>query len=221
MTRFSIRMARRRWWTRGPALCSAVALWVATGTVEGFAADGADAVPATDVDVTFGVFFDAAGTECSGTIRPGTPGTVYVVARSAPGTEIISGAEFRFSGVPSSWTVYPVPNPTTLSLGDPFGAGCNIAATSTQCDPEWSTFLMYTVLVIATDDADDVHFSLTNREPPGNPAFRCPLVTDCHGWVKHCVETSPCFVNASAPAPCAQTTAVQKKTWSEVRSLYR
>lgn len=222
MIQFSIRPFHRRWWTYGPARGAALAvLWTTIGATVGFASVPGGGMISTDLDITFGVFFDAAGTVCSGTIRPGTSGTVYVVARSAPGTEIISGAEFRFAGVPSAWMVYPVPNPSTLSLGDPFGGGCDIAATGTQCAPEWSTFLMYTVLVIATDDVEDVHFELTNREPPTNPAFRCPQVIDCHGWIKHCVQTSPCFVNTTTPAPCAKTTSVAATTWSEVRSLYR
>jgi len=186
-----------------------------------------DALPAVStLDVTLGVFFDREGTMCSGTIRPGQPGTIYILAKSAPGTEIISGAEFRFAGLPASWTVFPVPNPRCLSLGNPFGAGVNIAATNldgTACSPAWSTYLMYTVLVIAGEDEDDVRFELVNREPPTNPAFRCPLVTDCtYAFEAHCVETSPCFVNTTAPAPCAVTpTAVEQATWTKVRTLFR
>lgn len=175
----------------------------------------------SDPDVTLGVFFDSEGTVCSGTIRPGAPGTIYIVARSAPGTEIISGAEFRFTGLPPSWTVFAVPNPGCLNMGDPFGAGVNIAATRTQCAPEWSTFLMYTVLVLASTEVDNVTFDLTNREPPTNPGFRCPLVSDCSGWDLHCAQTSPCFVNMAEAEPCDAPTAVESATWTQVREMYR
>jgi hypothetical protein len=173
-------------------------------------------------DVQFGVYFDAAGTVCHGTITPGAPGTVYIVANTPPGTEVIAGAEFRFTGLPESWTVYPVPNASLLTIGNPFENGVVVAATDAQCQPEWSTFLMYTVLVIATDEAEDVTFELTNREPPSNPAFHCAFVMDCSvSYEKYCVQTSPCFVNATAPAPCAATTAVENTTWSKLREMYR
>jgi hypothetical protein len=196
-----------------------------TATTSSVAAGGGGLERASTLDVTMGVYFDAEGTVCSGTIAPGTPGTVYIVARSAPGTEIISGAEFRFAGLPASWTVFSVPNPNCLSLGDPFANGVNIAATGTggveQCDPAWATFLMYTVVVFATEEVNDVVFELTHRNPPGNPAFRCPLVTDCSGWEKHCVQTSPCFVNSSTAPPCNEVTAVEHMTWTGVREMYR
>lgn len=147
------------------------------------------------------------------------------MARSAPGTETISGAEFRFTGLPPSWTVYAVPNPLCFSLGDPFGAGVNIAATNpdgNHCGPQWSTFLMYTVIVFAAEDVSDVRFELTNREPPLNPAFHCPLVTDCTPFFQiHCVQTSPCFVNQAVPTPCDGVTAVERATWTGVREMYR
>jgi hypothetical protein len=188
-------------------------------------AAGGSSSQQSELDVTLGVFFDPAGTVCSGTIRPGAPGTIYIVARSAPGTEIISGAEFRFSGLPPSWTVYAIPNPLCLNLGDPFGAGAGIAASQTQCQPQWSTFLMYTVLVFASTEVDNVQFQLTHRDPPTNPALRCPLVTDCGGVVgymeMHCVQPTPCFVNMTDPAACEKPTAVASATWSQVRGMYR
>jgi hypothetical protein len=36
-------------------------------------------------DRTIGVYFDANGTQCNGTIVPGTPGTIYILARVEPG----------------------------------------------------------------------------------------------------------------------------------------
>jgi hypothetical protein len=174
----------------------------------------------TELDVTLGVFFDAAGTVCSGTIQPGPPSTIYIVARTAPGTELIAGAEFRFTGLPSSWTAYAFPNPQCTNIGDPFGNGVIVAATQTQCQPQWSTFLMYTVLVFASTEVENVQFELTNREPPSNRAFRCPLVVRC-GYDLACVETSPCFVNQTGSVPCEKPTAVTNSTWTQVREMYR
>jgi hypothetical protein len=171
-----------------------------------------------------GVYFDAAGTQCTGSIVPGVPSTVYIVAK-ANAADRVSGAEFRFLGLPAQWSVFPVPNPTTLSLGNPFANGVNIAATgfSTECTTAGDqVFLLYTVAVLATDHIENVRFSIAKRDPPLNPAFACPLITTCDvgdGFVKHCVETDDCFVNATSPVPCA-TTAVHAVSWSAVRGLY-
>ncbi len=43
------------------------------------------------------------------------------IARTAPSRH--GGAEFRFTGVPESWTTFPVPNPAMFAMGDPFGDG--------------------------------------------------------------------------------------------------
>jgi|CXWL01.1.fsa_nt_gi hypothetical protein len=180
------------------------------------------AVHAT-VNVRIGVYFDAAGTMCSGTIRPDQPGTIYILAKAEPGTEIPSGAEFRFTGLPSSWAVYPVPNPNTLSLGDPFAHGVNIASVGSPCAEPGTipVLLLYTVLVLASETVDDVRFDLVQRDPPSNPAWTCPLVVGCGlPYEKYCVETDPCFVNVSTPAPCV-VTAVERTTWTALRGLYR
>lgn len=174
-------------------------------------------------DARLGIYFDAAGTVCSGTIEPGVPTEIYIIGHTPPGGDRISGAEFRFAGLPASWIAYPVPNAGTLSIGDPFAGGVNIAATTTQCQPEWSTFLMYTVLILATEPEEDVRFTLRARTPPSNASMSCPLITDCtSNYTAYCVEPSPCLVNMRRPTPCpTATTAVEPASWTAFRNLYR
>jgi hypothetical protein len=138
--------------------------------------------------------------------------------------ERVSGAEFRFTGLPASWSVFPVPNPEAFSLGNPFTTGVNIVGVGgVSCDPAGPpTFLLYTVLVLATDHVDNVRFELVQRDPPANPRFSCPLVSGCDApvFTLHCVETDACFVNSVTPVPCA-TTGVEATSWTAVRSFYR
>ncbi len=172
-------------------------------------------------DARIGVYFDAAGTQCSGTIRPGAPNTIYILAKAAAGDRV-SGAEFRFAGLPASWSVYPVPNPAVISIGNPFTIGVNIAS-GLQCNAGGAqVFLLYTVLVLAADNVDDVRFELVQRDVPSNPSFHCPLITGCDVpfYTMHCVRTDPCFVNAVKQTPC-KTTGVETVSWSAVRGLYR
>ena len=209
-------------WCRVRALSVAWAAAITLGSLDACAVAGSAGI--ASYDVTIGVFFDAQGTVCAGTIRPDVPGTIYILAKAAPGSEIPSGAEFRFVGLPSAWTVYPVPNPQTLSIGDPFANGVNIASVGSPCSTAGTSqvLLLYTVLVLASDLQENVRFELVARNPPANPAFNCPLVTECGPFFAiRCVQSVPCFVNASAPPPCAAPTGVEVTTWTGLRALYR
>ncbi len=214
-----ITACKRRWWY---ALLAGVTTLY--GSLDARAASRSTETESYDVHI--GVFFDAQGTVCSGTIRPGVPGTIYILSKSRPGTEVPSGAEFSFEGLPSTWSAYAVPNPGALSLGDPFANGVNIATLGRSCaEPDANPILLlYTVLILATDEQDDVRFRLVARLPPSNPGFDCPLITECEAptFYMRCARSVPCFVNATAPAPCAAAiTAVQSTTWTGLRALYR
>jgi hypothetical protein len=168
-----------------------------------------------------GVYFDAAATQCSGTILPNQPDTVYVVAQAngVTATSGLAGAEFRFTGIPESWATYPVANPEMFTIGNPFGDG---VSTAFPC-PEGDSYVLYSVLVIASAVEENLQFELRNREPPTNPNFDCPLLVICDSpfFTLICVETVPCFVNSSAPRKCEFPVAVSGSTWSGVKSLFR
>jgi len=189
---------------------------------------GTLALPATaaraDFEATIGVYFDPAGTVCSGTIEAGVPGNIYIVAKTPPGQAMrAAGAEFRFTGLPPAWLVYPVADPSIFTIGNPFGDGVSLAS-SVQCYPGGSDdFLMFSVLVLADETLEDVRFDIEGRNPPLNPRFACPLVSSCDGpaFTLHCVSTSSCFVNSTTPEPCAATSAVREMTWTGLRQLYQ
>ena len=169
-----------------------------------------------------GIYFDPAGRNCTGTIRPGEPGTVYVIAKLAGlSTCGIAGAEFRFSGVPESWTTYPVANPEVLTLGDPFVDGVSLGSRCLR--PESGSVVLYSVQVVATSEVNDILFHVQARDPPMNPAFTCPLLVLCDYpmFTMVCVEGLSCFVNSSTPRVCQRPVAVMASTWSQVKKLFR
>lgn len=177
---------------------------------------------AAAVNARLGVYFDDQGTQCHGTIRPGSPATIYILAKVGADTPGITGAEFRFEGLPSSWVVFPVANSTAFNVGDPFANGVNIAFSECM-GPSGAVVPLYRVLVLATSDEEDVQFTLVQKNLPSNPNFPCPLVTACDPpmFTMHCVTSEPCQVNATSPGPCDEITAVEAATWSAVRGLYR
>ena len=115
----------------------------------------------------------------------------------------------------------PVANPEVITLGDPFGAGVSVGF---RCHRSVEgPMLLYTVLVLATQEVSDVRFTLEKRQPPSNPFFHCPVIIDCDDpiFTMYCVDTQPCFVNASTAVPCSSPTAVLDRSWSAMKALYR
>jgi VCBS repeat-containing protein len=178
--------------------------------------------PMDDVAGSIGVYFDAAGTRCQGTIHPGVPSMVYILAKPAGTTaDGVAGAEFRFTGLPLSWHVFPVASPELIAMGDPFGDGVVAAWPQCQGSSE-SPVLLYSVAVVADAEEPDVVLGIGSH--PSNYTFPCPLLLACDDpvFTKHCVSAQSCFVNSSTPAgPCASVLGIDQKTWSGVKELYR
>ena len=172
---------------------------------------------------TIGIYFDAEGQQCSGTIRPGEPGTIYILAKHNGLTDCgVAAAEFRISGIPPSWSVYPVPNPAALNVGNPFADGVVVAFPTCQ-RPENGPVVLYTVLVVASELETDLQFTVEKRNPPGNPMFQCPLFNLCDTpmFTKICVEGLPCHVNATSPRICGSPLPVQPMSWGAVKEIFR
>jgi hypothetical protein len=173
---------------------------------------------------SIGVYFDERGTQCEGSIGPGEVGKIYIVAKFGPETDGMAGADFRFAGVPQSWQVSPVPNPEILALGNPLGDGVAIGF---PCPPqETRQYVLYEVLVLAGDVQEDVVFSIESRikNDRRNPdTGGCPLFLSCDApyFSQTCVETVPCFVNATKTTPCETAVGVAQATWGAVKQLFR
>ena len=169
---------------------------------------------------SIGLYFDPLGRVCQGTIRPGTPGKIYVLAKLNGVLGGAAGAEFRFTGLPASWTTYPVANPEALALGDPFGDGVSMGFICQR--PPSGILQLYEVEVLAAAEESDLEFGIASKKYPDYPGF-CPYVVACNDpvFTKVCVETKPCFVNATAPKPCGGPVALVERTWSQVKATYR
>ena len=171
--------------------------------------------------VSIGISFDPEGTVCQGTIRPGIPSTIYVIAKLEHlFGDGATGAEFRFTGIPDAWKIFPVANPEALTLGDPFATG---VAMGFACQsPPSGVVTLYQVEVLASDEVPDLEFGIAGRAPPLNPDFACPFVLGCDAFfTKYCVDVHPCFVNTTVPKPCGRAVAVTDRTWSQVKAMYR
>ena len=168
-----------------------------------------------------GLYFDAEGTICSGTIQPGVPQKIYVIAKTRGFTDCgIAGAEFRFTGIPQSWQVNPVAGAGVVAFGNPLTEGTTLGM---PCqNPESGQMILYEVDVLASQLEADVTFRL---EPHVNPvgSFSCPLLVLCDSpfYTQICVESIPCHFNPASPKGCDGTVAVQLRTWSAVKELYR
>ena len=175
-----------------------------------------------DPALSIGVYFDAQGTQCQGSIAAGEIGSVYIVAKyGPPHTDGIAGAEFRFVGLPDSWQVSAVPNPEIITLGNPFGNG---VVTGFNCPPpEARMYVLYEVLVQAGDIQEDLQFSIEVRNPPINPSLNCPVLVGCDQpvYTQFCVESIPCFVNSTKSTPCGTAVSISQQAWGAVKSLLR
>jgi hypothetical protein len=172
---------------------------------------------------SIGLYFDSMGRSCAGSIRPGEPDTVFVIAKMQGMSECgIAGAEFRFTGVPENWMTHSVPRPDLLSVGDPMAEGVTVGF---RCQrPESGNILLYRVVVVATEEEEDLQFQVENRESPTSPEFHCPLLVLCDypAFTKICVEGWVCHVNSTKPGrSCAVPVALQGTTWSQIKRLYR
>jgi hypothetical protein len=210
---------RIRWRRRIVTLLAGTGLLLLPLAVVVIAAGNARAQSVNDGSI--GIYFDPEGTVCQGTIPPGpTGGTIYVLVTLAGQTaDGIAGTEFRLTGVPSSWEVFPVANPAHLTQGNPFLDG---VISGFECETG-STVLLYTVLVLAHSEETDVQFQVEQRNPPSNPTFACPHVTLCDApaYTKVCVAGLSCFVNTTTPRKCGDPLAVTTATWSGVKELFR
>jgi hypothetical protein len=171
---------------------------------------------------SIGIYFDPQGTVCQGTIQPGVPSKLYVLAKLDPalGTGA-AGAEFRFTGIPEAWATYPVANPDVLAIGDPFGNG--VAMGFTCQTPPSGVVTLYEVEVLAADELSELEFGIAGKMPRTNPDISCPFVLGCDDpvFTKYCANMLPCFVNAIDPKPCGGSVAVTPRTWSQVKAIYR
>lgn len=163
-----------------------------------------------------GVLFDTTSYTHEACATPAVPLRGYIVA--VLGGDVaaagITGAEFRLEGLDPSWASTATPNPTAnLVLGDPLGAGCQIAFPTCQLP---DVVILYTLDIVAPTVIQDVMLTIRAHQNPSNPNFACPRLPLCDApvFAISCVGGADAWVR-----PCP--VGVRAASWSAVRALYR
>jgi hypothetical protein len=149
----------------------------------------------------------------------GSSGVLYICASgpsSYPGPAGLIGAEFRVDGLPPGWTAQSTRAPaSTLSIGDPFGNGTNIAFPSWQSGP---CTLLFSVAVVTPQVGASATLQVERHNTPSNPFYSCPwLMYDDFEPVRVCVPGGALFVNLETPC----MVGLQPAAWSRIKTLYQ
>lgn len=157
---------------------------------------------------------------CHLNITPSQPTGVFTIAADATAScRCIDGAEFRVVGLGSGWLVTVSASPgAALAIGDPFGAGCNIALSSCSTP---GPALLYTVglTYVAGGAPPSTTLRVEAHSTPSHPEFACPVVTGDTGIIfcRECAMGGVLYINN--PGDC--TVGTRAATWSEFKALLR
>lgn len=180
--------------------------------------------PTSTFAQSIGVFSVPDGTSCTMTLTPFVVKPLYVLYTGQGGPQA-TGAEYRITGFPGTLgtdfvaTLQNAPG-SNINLGNAFdGAGHNVAWPSVRPFDAYGNLLCatYSMLVINPGlPVANVTLHVERRNPPTNGDFQCPLITDS-GFNLVCVGGGTGYVNSANDC----TVAVDEKTWTGVRNLYR
>jgi hypothetical protein len=131
--------------------------------------------------------------------------------------QFISGSEFRIVGLPDTWTYQIVPNPASVSEGDPLGPeGASVHFPSPPHSAA-ECVLLYTIVVTATTSVQDLVLNVLGKP---SASVGCPFVrmgcTDSACDVLVCAETTSLFINSQSEC----STAVAPVSWQAIKQLF-
>jgi hypothetical protein len=172
-----------------------------------------------------GLFSTPDGASCNANLQPFVQTPIHVLYLGQAGPPA-NGAEYRIDGMPGTFssdylaTLQPAPN-SNLNLGNGFdGTGHNVAWPAPQAFDSNGNLLLatYNMLIINSNFSvpASTQLSVVARNPPTNALFNCPLITDA-GFNLHCQAGGTMRLNGGPNC----TVAVEDRTWSEIRSMYR
>jgi len=198
------------------ARSAALKLGAASVFVLLFAANGA-----AQGNGVLGVYFDANGSECSGSIGPGAFRTLYVLFSPDGDTRGgIKGAEFRIEISGSGYNLFGPQYlfPEGTQVGDALGDGVITAPRVCQSG------LVIPVLRFQVQNVgggSDVVISIAPKNPPSNGSFPCPLVNLCDTpmFTQVCVRPGKAVLNPSGSIVCGS--GASSAEWGRVKELYR
>ena len=167
---------------------------------------------------SIGLYSSLDCSSCTLRIPASSPsGTLYICASTAnfPGTAI--GAWFKVEGLPTGWSATSVPVSGATASGDPFGAGVSM---SFMPGLDGDCMLLYTVTLTPPAPGAQATLHVTSKDDPPLGAAPCPLLeSDLPACIfcPFCVTGGTMLVNREADC----TVALDSRTWSQVKSLFR
>jgi hypothetical protein len=206
-------------------------LWATASTDAGFVTGAGHALPGSASPTqgldsgSVGIYADSLGTRCSIHVTPFVPFRLYMLGHLAGLSACgIANGEFGVEGIPPS--LYGTWTPSLRVLvqsGSPLTAGVLSYAQCEQGRDGW--VLLYTLDAVLVNDVHDAVLRVRGGAPPSNTDFPCPwfgLCDQAEGqplYTKRCLETVSFILNPSPGNDC--TTAVQPRSWGDVKALYR
>lgn len=177
-----------------------------------------------------GIFMDSNASSCGAEVGPNPRIDLHVIAILEGSVTEMTGAQFMIQGAPETWTpqnVLWVPDVgTAISLGNPvfptplhpYTPGVDVTFSSCQRASTNSRVPLGRIVLLGPPTADNVRLRVTWFDlVPSDP--NCPFVLDCSpGAEKVCVGGGQIVLNGPPPANCQ--TAVEARTWSNVKRLY-
>ena len=179
---------------------------------------------------------------CSSAVPPFTPVDIRVMVHMEGAlADGISGAEFYIAGLENLTGVQINYSPSTklnpARLGDPFKpqagqqrrAAFGFQRSVQECRDvtEYELIFTMTLFVTTTPIPPDTHIRIVAANPPGSPAFNCPVVTLCNKptFTKVCVHGGEFVLNPVNDTCSNPTTDVfedrKSATWSVIKDFYR
>ena len=181
-----------------------------------------------------GLYWDAAGTNCSATVANFAQTDFFILATPDPGLPSggITGAEFRVKGATASMILTPTANPNSnVALGNPFSdesqpvgsrGGANIAFPDCQLPDANGNVLLYTVSVLLLSDTTEIVFEVDQKSPPSNPlnnAYALVNACDAPQFTPNEASTGIAYMNHSSPGACMEV-GVEERTWGQIKNMY-
>ena len=171
---------------------------------------------------SIGVFSDASASSCNiiWDTRESPFAEIYLHLLMGP-LRNFAGLEFRVAGLPVS-SIPPstefFPSPAAI-LGTSISDGLTVAWHTCQGENATAPVLLGRVTLISLNPVGEHTLAIQGSLTPSNPEFPCPLVNLCDppAFAKVCVAGGHAFMNSSREC----TVAVEERSWSEVKGLYR
>lgn len=177
--------------------------------------------PARAGDGVIGVFFDAAGTNCAGTVPVASLATLHVVLLPQGSTFAgIMGAELRVTAAQNSTFLFQgeTVESGAIQLGAALNGGTTIGFSN--CHSGGSVPVLSFQAINLGGNAQDVELRVTAKGSPSNPLLQCPVAVLCDDpqFTAVCVAGARGILNPSSQAPCGGRAMAG---WDYVKDMYR